>query len=321
MSRTLLIPLDGSKFAEHAVTAAAGIARAEGGRLHLVRAHEAPVVPTSPDVIVPYDAQWDAVLRQEEREYLQGMANRVMERFGITTRTEVVDGPPASAIATYARDMEIDLIVMTTHGRGGLSRLWLGSVADGVVRRSGVPVLLLRSKVNVEAEEAVRPRNVLIPLDGSDLSTGVIEPALWLGSLWGARFTLLRVVLPDPLIRPPLRRRDGTEAPAVATAHLDQARENLEEVARPLRARGLKVDATVIAHPVPAQGILEWTAASNVDLIALATHGRGGWSRLALGSVADKVLRGASVPMLVFRPAAQPSGLAGSPGPPVSVSA
>jgi nucleotide-binding universal stress UspA family protein len=318
MARTIVIPLDGSKFAEHAVAAAAGIARAEGGRLHLVRAHDAPVVPASPDVLVPYDGQWDAALRVEEREYLQSVANRIAERSGITTRTEVVDGPPASAIATYARDMDIDLIVMTTHGRGGLSRMWLGSVADGVVRRSGVPVLLLRSKEDVETEEAVHPRHVLIPLDGSDLSTGVIEPATWLGSLWGAHFTLLRVVLPVPLVRPPIRRHESAEPTAVVTEHLEHARERLEEVAKPLRERGLNVDVVVIAHPVPAQGILEWASTSTVDLIALATHGRGGWSRLAVGSVADKVLRGANVPVLVFRPAARPNGMAGAPGPPVS---
>ena len=187
-----------------------------------------------------------------------------------------------------------------------------------MVRRSGVPVLLLRSKEDVDTEESVRPRHVLIPLDGSDLSTGVIEPAVWLGALWAAHFTLLRVVLPVPLIQPSLRRHAAPDSSALNTEHLEHAREMLEEVARPLRERGHKVDVTVITHTVPAQGILDWAATGTVDLIALATHGRGGWTRLAVGSVADKVLRGSNVPVLVFRPAARPDGIAGSPGPPVS---
>lgn len=308
MYRTIVVPLDGSEFAEHAVAAAAGIARSEGARLHLVRAHEAPVIPTSPDVMVPYDAKWDTALRQEEREYLQSMANRISEKWGITTRTEVVDGPPAMAIATYAREMEVDLIVMTTHGRGGISRMWLGSVADAVIRRSGVPVLLLRggdvARVDEgdKTEKAVRPHRILIPLDGSELSAGVIEPALWLGSPAHAHYTLLRVVLPVPLIRPPLATPDHKYAETVLTDHVMQAREQLELTADRLRVRGYNVAVAVITDTVPAHAILEWAASNPVDIIALATHGRGGWSRVAVGSVADKVLRAANVPVLVFRP-------------------
>jgi nucleotide-binding universal stress UspA family protein len=314
MSRTIVVPLDGSEFAEHAVAAAAGIARSEGARLHLVRAHEAPVIPTSPDVMVPYDAKWDAALRQEEREYLQSVANRISEKWGITTRTEVVDGPPAMAIATYAREMEVDLIVMTTHGRGGLSRMWLGSVADGVIRRGGVPVLLLRASEVAKTDDGhkmdkpLELQRVLIPLDGSDLSEGVIEPAVWLGSLSGAHYTLLRIVLPVPLIRPPLATPEQKLTETVMTEQLAQAREKLEATAARLRQRGLTVDVAVVSDTVPAHAILEWAASNPVDVIALATHGRGGWSRLALGSVADKVLRAANVPVLVFRPDAHLNG-------------
>ena len=85
-------------------------------------------------------------------------------------------------------------------------------------------------------------------------------------------------------------------------AALAQAREKLEATAARLRQRGLTVDVAVVSDTVPAHAILEWAASNPVDVIALATHGRGGWSRLALGSVADKVLRGAAVPLLLYRP-------------------
>lgn len=303
MARTIMVPLDGSTFAEHALPVALGIARSCGGRIHLVQAHELPIVPTSPDVLVPYDARWDAALREQEHTYLTSVANRVAERAGVSARTELLDGAPAMALATYAREMEVDLIVMTTHGRSGLSRVWLGSVADGVVRRSGVPVLLMRpSHDEVDLSEEFQARHVLVPLDGSELSTGVLGPATWLGSLYGARYTLLRVILPVPLLRAPAPMPDNLFAEQLAQQQDAHAREELAVAAGVLRDRGLDVEAAVVSHAVPAAGILEFAASHAVDLIALATHGRGGWSRLALGSVADKVLRGSTLPVMLYRP-------------------
>lgn len=303
MSKTILVPLDGSTFAEHALPVATGLARASGGRLHLVQVHEVPVVPTSPDLLVPYDAQWDAALRQQEEEYLQSVANRVAERAGLQARTELLSGPAEMALATYAREMDVDLVVMTTHGRSGLSRMWLGSVAGGVIRRSQVPVLLLRpSHAEVDYDEDFRPLHVLCPLDGSELSRGIVEPALWLGGLSSARFTFLRVTLPIPLLRPQVVSPGAGAEERLLEEEQARAREEVEQVAGPLRARGISVDTDVVSHGVPAVAILDYAATHAVDLIALATHGRGGWSRLALGSVADKVLRGSMMPVLVYRP-------------------
>jgi nucleotide-binding universal stress UspA family protein len=303
---TIMVPLDGSSFAEHAVPVAGGIARASAARIHLVQVHETPLVAAAPDLMVPYDPKWDATARRQEQEYLQGMANRIAERWGVPARAELVDGPAAMSLAAYAREMDIDMIVMTTHGRSGLSRAWLGSVADGVVRRSGVPVLALRpenEQVDMEAE--LRPRHVLIPMDGSDLSRGVLDRAVWLGSLFGARFTLLRVALPVPLIRAPFPASSDTEfMEKVVAEQRDWAQRDLSDAAAPLRERNLDVEVAVVSQPVPAAAILEYASTHAVDLIAIATHGRGGWSRLALGSVADKVLRGATMPVLLYRPPA-----------------
>ena len=303
---TIMVPLDGSSFAEHAVPVAGGIARAAGARIHLVQVHEAPLVAAAPDMMVPYDAKWDATIRRQEQEYLQGMANRISERWGVPTRAELLDGPPAMALSVYAREMDIDTIVMTTHGRGGLSRMWLGSVADGVIRRSGVPVLVLRPESDaVDMDAELRPRHVLIPMDGSELSRGVLDRAVWLGSLFGARYTLLRVALPVPLIRAPFPASSDTEfMEKVVAEQQEWAQRDLDEAAAPLRERDLDVDVVVVSGPVPASAILDHAATNAVDLIAIATHGRGGWSRLALGSVADKVLRGATMPLLLYRPPA-----------------
>ena len=305
MSKNILVPLDGSTFSEHALTAALGIARAGGARLHLVQVHEVPFMPLAPEAIVPYDAAWDETLRGQEQEYLRTMANRVAERAGVIVRTELLEGTVETALAAYAQESGIDLIVMTTHGRGGLSRWWLGSVADAVVRRSQIPVLLLRpGEGEPELDAEACARHVLVPLDGSDLSRGILGPATWIGSLSRARYTLLAVTLPVPVARPPFIVPEAWADGAALQAERERTRNELDQVAAAMRAEGREVETVVVEHMVPAHAILEHSATHAVDIIALATHGRGGWSRFALGSVADKVLRGALMPVLVYRPPA-----------------
>jgi nucleotide-binding universal stress UspA family protein len=237
------------------------------------------------------------------------MANRVSERFGIPVRTELLDGQPAMALSAYAQETDVELIMMTAHGRSGLSRAWLGSVADGVIRRSGVPVLLLRpTHDEVDFDESITPRHILIPLDGSELSRGVIDPATWLGSLSGARFTLLRVVLPLPLLRPPFPSAVPGFDEAVLEEQRVHARAEMDSIAEHLRERGIDVEVAIVSHSVPAGAIIEFAESNAIDMIALATHGRGGWTRIALGSVADKVVRGSQIPVMVYRPKAGRNG-------------
>jgi nucleotide-binding universal stress UspA family protein len=193
---------------------------------------------------------------------------------------------------------------MTTHGRGPLSRFWLGSVADEFIRKTSVPVLLVRPKegtLDLSQEPVVR--RVLIPLDGSGLAEQILGPAVALGSLMNADYTLLRVVCP-PLFT-------VYDPAAVAVSPVDQtsleeertqAQAYLDQVAQRLRARSLPVCTQVLVGMQPHQAILEEVQAQGVDLIALATHGRKGLTRLLLGSIADKLVRGAGVPVLVHRP-------------------
>jgi nucleotide-binding universal stress UspA family protein len=151
---------------------------------------------------------------------------------------------------------------------------------------------------------------VLIPLDGSELAEQVLEPALAIIDAARAEYTLLRVVKPmtpasydpasgrmsglrEPLLKElqELDRRNWTEAQAY-----------LERLAESLRTRSLTVQTRVVSHEQPAAAILDDASARGTDLIALATRGRGGLKRLLMGSVADKVVRGATTPILVCRP-------------------
>jgi nucleotide-binding universal stress UspA family protein len=200
---------------------------------------------------------------------------------------------------------------MATRGRGPLGRFWLGSVADRLVRQASIPIVLVQPK-DVAPDLVIEPmiRRVLIPLDGSELAEQILEPALALGQAIPAEYTLLRVVKQmtpasyDPANKrvSGLRESHMKQLQELDRQHWTEAQEYLERAAERLRARSLTVQTRVVAHEQPAAAILDDAQQHPVDLIALATHGRGGLKRLLLGSVADKVLRGATIPVLVYRP-------------------
>jgi nucleotide-binding universal stress UspA family protein len=291
MAASILVPLDGSSFGEHALPIALGIAGRTGARVHLVHCHEPPLPPVYPLGPVAYDARLDRELRDQEASYLARIAGTCLTRCGVPVRTALLNAPAVPTLVAYAAEMAVDLIVMTTHGRGGISRAWLGSVADALVRRTSIPVLLLRPREGeLVLECEPRTARMLVPLDGSLLSEGILDPAATLAQLSNARVTLLQTVLPE--------RTTPGELEEERTCAL----RHLEGLAARLRTRGLQADVAVVTHASPAMAILDYATQHGVEMIALATHGRGGWSRVALGSVADKVVRGTAMPVLLYRP-------------------
>ena len=136
--KTILVPLDGSVLAESALTPAVELARDHGARLMLLRAAEAHTFPMAD----PTEAQVQAVRAAEE--YLAGVRLRLRQEGGDDIESSVWYGPPAEAIVEAARFRRADLIVMSSHGRSGVGRLVLGSVAESVLRGSRVPILLIR---------------------------------------------------------------------------------------------------------------------------------------------------------------------------------
>ena len=306
--RSILVPLDGSDFAEHALPTAVGLARRHGATLHVVCVH-VPIAGAYGEHAVPYDEGLDRALMTRARDYVEGVGT-LLAVAGMQASSILLDGPIPIAIARHATEVEADLIVMTTQGRGPLARLWLGSVSDELVRQINVPILLVRpadAAPDFSREPLVR--RVLIPLDGSPLAERVLEPVLALGAGTQPEYTLLRVTTPMAELSygPAGGKITGLHESLKQLQELDQAEskgahEYLERLAQALRARSFNVQTRVITHDRPATAILDDASVNGADLIALATHGRGGLKRLLLGSVADKVLRGADRAVLVYRP-------------------
>jgi nucleotide-binding universal stress UspA family protein len=311
MYRTIVVPLDGSTWSEQALPVACDIARRSQAELRLVRVYVPIVEVTLGGTIladVPIvDEAWNDERRQQERDELRAKADEVACQTGLTVSSHLLDGPVAATLASYIAESGAGLVVLTTHGRGGLARVWLGSVVDALVRHSHTPMLVIRPDDGISAEPSRRsPSRILIPLDGSAWSEQVIAPAVELGRLFGAEYTLLQVV--EPLhIHGYAPGVDLAEMAAEATESLCRgARHYLESVAPRIRAADLGVRVRVNLSDHAARAILDEAQARSIDLIAIATHSRRGLARTFLGSVADKVLRGSDVPVLILRPADPP---------------
>lgn len=311
MYQHVLLPLDGSPFGEHALELATTIVRRCGARLELVHVHNEnaevvtwePVTPFRFEGLETSEREWEGSEVRFEETYLTEKAQHIATDLDGCATCKVLKGPVVTALADEIKAVNPDLVVMATHGRSGFSRLWLGSVADALVRHVHKPMLLVRSASEEDPNPVLKTDHILIPLDGSPLSESILPHAVNLGEGMGSTFTLLRV-LPPVWTSPEVMSEPDMLAEGALKERVTEAREYLACVAKLLSGGGAKVNCEVVVGSAAAAAILEFARTRNVDVIAMATHGRGGVPRLILGSVADKVLRGATSPILLYHPEA-----------------
>ena len=284
------------------------IARRAKARVRLLYVHP-PSAEVHPEYVpfLTMDESFTGVIKTRQGAYLDELAKKVLGLGGVEVDCTLKEGEVAAMIRQAAS--EADLIVMATHGRGPVGRFWLGSVADNLLRDLPAPMLLVRPAAGPPVfQPEPELKHILLPLDGTEFGEQIIEPAVALGSLMDADYCLLRVIrpaLPAHLMAPGLGATvsESVLLEKIKKIQLQLTHESgqyLDKVAGQMRARKLRVKTRVAAHDHPAAAILE--EAASFDLIALETHGRHGLARMFLGSVADKVVRGAGIPVLVHKP-------------------
>lgn len=302
MYRSILVPLDGSPAAEHALPWAASIAQQDGAALHLVRVHLLPM-PIMVGMEMTSDVALDLAVRENEQSYLNDISARLQKSATVKIHSALLEGSVADAIHDHGKAIGADLTVMTTHGRGAFARFWLGSVADRIVRESTIPTLLIRPNEEQAADLTSRPflTRIVVPLDGSELAEKALEPARKLGKASGAEFALVMVLDAVEDIEKLAQQKIKVPGGWLPEATLAKAEAYLEKVAHRLRGHSLKATTKVIQHGEAARKILDFAGEHGRAAVAMATHGRNGIRRLLLGSVADKIVRGATIPVLVYR--------------------
>jgi nucleotide-binding universal stress UspA family protein len=299
--RSVLVPLDGSPFAEQALPWGIAIARKARARLRLALVHQVPQPPPLDEASIRLYTQIELVLRRSQREYLRGFATQIKGEQSIQVATAMLDGAPAPTLRNYVRDLGVDLVVMTTHGRGGIQRAWLGSVADQLVRSLEIPLLLIRPEEGAAAE-APRLEGILVPLDGSRWAEAALPPAVSVASLLGARLTLVQAVHPVMIMTdPPTSFPTGFDEELTALQRRE-AQDYLDGIAEQVTSLGVPASGTAVLGDSAFGTIQAAAHVPGTDMVALSTHGRGGLRRLVLGSVADKLVRAGEFPVLVTRP-------------------
>jgi nucleotide-binding universal stress UspA family protein len=281
MLERILVPLDGSTRAEAILTELRMLLARHDSEVILLRVVLPPTTMNPPVYARLLDER-----RAEARAYVQRVVGELAGA-GATARGVVYEGYPAEAILAGAREQAATLIALTTHGRTGLARWELGSVTEKVLRGSECPILVTRS-FETAAAGATRERQpaqaamrrILLPIDAGDLSFAAVGPAIELAVLFGAEMLLVHVI-------------DEDLAGELPMPDLERAQELVT-------AAGLHAEV-VLERGDAATRLLAVSAERQADLIVVATHGRSGLQRWVLGSVAERIMRAAPVPLLLVR--------------------
>ena len=301
MYKTIMVPTDGSGFDREAIRVALRIGERTDAKVRLVR-----VLGTGSFFGAAAAAEGTAVaaeiVRSERDRALSELYSLAAECRAISKADITVDlhgGPVADVLQGYARRNEVDLIVISTHGRNGLARLSLGSVTDSLIRHTTIPVLVVKPPASYLNPQVSGPfRRIVVPLDGSTLAEQILPRVLELATLEEAEVTLLNVLIPqsysqkeiiDPTL--PWWEKD-----------ISLAQVYLSYVATRLRHRGVTVTTDIIISENVSSAIGDFASREKADLIAIATHGRGGLTRMIRGSVADAIMHSGRMSMLVFKP-------------------
>lgn len=298
MFQKILIPLDGSELAERALKPALALAEQSNAHVILLR------IPLFEKLFADYPGSYGLMLPDKLLTQSDNSQENYLERItrsyahpNITFETAVIDGDEASVIVDMAAQQEVDLIVMSTHGRSGFSRWMLGSVTERVLSFAPCPVLVIRDDTPLQ--------HTLITLDGSQLAESAIGPGVEVAAQLGSKLTLLTVELAEELDPAFVAELDRIES-GLGTHAVHDFYNRTQTYLRRMAQRIERISGQT-AEIAPQKGhivntILDFIESEGVDLVVMATHGRSGLQRWLYGSTTAKVMRSAKCAMLIVRP-------------------
>lgn len=282
--RSIVVPLDGSEHAEHALPYALAVARRSGAVVRIFHVH------TRLDHFEPWQMhssiESNELRKRTKQDYLREVADRIARLYAVNLETTLIESGDTEDSLVKAT-AGADLVVMTSRRRGLLRRLWSYSVADALRPRLRVPVLFVRGyPTAVDLNRDPIARHILIPLDGSTLAERILRPATALGRLEKAKLTLVNV-----------QNREWssgsfehTNPPGYLTGIASDVKKSVPAVI----AQIVTTDRTLTT------ALISFAEERKIDLIAIATRSDGGMTRLMRGSVSDQLLRRTDLPILLL---------------------
>jgi len=289
----IILPLDGSDLAAGALPYAEALARATGEPIVMLAVWEGienELGSSFPSMALEIQEK----AQEHFNTYLTSMKANIS---GVEVETLIRAGQPEQEILRVAEERQARFIVLATHGRSGISRWAYGSTAGHILRNGAIPVLAAGPHALEDVKRDVTFRHVMCPLDGSERSEAALPLATEIATRIGGRLSLVRVV----------RWAVQAYPYTLPSSYIPQVDDELEASAKEYLRRvesgisGLERSSYVVRGSI-AEGLLEFIDKESVDLVVMTTHARAGLARMALGSVADRLLQ-APVPVLMIPPA------------------
>lgn len=331
MFKRILIPLDGSNFAERALPHAELFARIFGSTIVLLRVLESAqqINQSQPDDPFIWQIQ-----KREAELYLQEISPLVAARIsenepgkdGDTTRLHRVEyairnGKPSESIVSFAHKENIDLLVISTHGWGGFSRWNISSIAQKVIEKVYLPVLLVRAyEDNKTYDSNIYYRRIMVPLDSSPRAENAFSAAVSLirrekdrqeaeaskqGETDSKKETADIVLLLTTVIRPPeipVPEPHGEEVQALINQFIQLSQKSVREYLTRIKSQlSVPCEVKVIEHRSVSEALQELTKKENIDLIIIAAHGYTGQRYSPYGSVTRDMLDFGAKPILIIQ--------------------
>ena len=299
MYDSILVPTDGSDTAESAADHALALADAFDARLHALSAVDIDDEAGAFDA-GGVDDEFLAELEADAETAVDSIAGLAGDR---PVETAVLRGDPAAAITEYVAERDVDLAVMGTHGRTGISRVLTGSTSAQMVREGSVPVVTVRE---TDGRPSTSYDDIMIPTDGSPPAEAAIDHGIAVADAFDATVHALSVVDTTALAGgADATVPGGGGGGGVATGDLldpllSRGEDATDLVAERAREAGLTV-TTEVTEGSPGSALLEYAETESVDFVAMGTHGYTGIDRVLLGSTTERLIRNASVPVMSVR--------------------
>jgi nucleotide-binding universal stress UspA family protein len=302
--RRIIVPLDGTRFGDHALPAAIDIALRTGAAIEIVHVHRYAERDPRAEALPQYryqhvaeaDEEYERNAMREEAAALEAKAADLEMRYGVSITARILTGRTESAILEEAGNIVADLVVLASHARSGLDRVRHGSLAHSLVAALNVPALCIHPAEGDTRLATRAIRRILVTLDGSRFSEQILDPLAPLANALRAELTFLHVVTPRPHFA------SGLDDTAETILTRDQALWYLHDVAERWRGRIPEPLLLALEDRRPANLIATVLVTGQYDAVAMATHGRGGITSLLVGSVASDVLHATHVPVFMYRP-------------------
>ncbi len=296
MFEHILVPLDGSQLAECVLPHVVAIARANDSRVSLLRVLDPIGAATRPQSVDPFDWQ---IRKAEAETYLRDRAS-TLEKAGLNSMVEVLEGKAAETTIEYAHDHGVKLILMSSHGQSGISGWNVSSVVQKIILRAQTSIMIVRAyKPPSEAIGELHYQRILVPLDGSRRAEIVLPAAIALGRYYGGEVLVAHVVKkPDMPRRTPPSQDDVELANQVIERNRIEAARYLDDLTS---RQDVKIGPRLVVGENVTASLHDIVDQSNVDLVFLSAHGYSGETKWPYGSIVISFIAYGTTPLLVVQ--------------------